>query len=133
MLSKLTFLQEDLWDTSFTQQTLDLLEILDQAAARFDEAEKIDVVNRAAIEEDGLFSRWARKIRWVKAWYETKLPLKARSMEGTAPAGQPAGFFGREDDAMLVDELLAGGLLQDLDESSWQQLMGDWDGGPLIS
>ncbi|MCJ1393791.1 hypothetical protein MMC18_006667 [Xylographa bjoerkii] len=131
VLSKLTFLQEDFWDAPFTQQTLDLFEILDQAAARFEEAEKTVTVDGMPIEENGLFSRWARKIRWVKAWYETKLPPGARQMEGAAPAVQLAALPIREDDAMLVDELLAGGLLQDLDDTSWQQLMGDWDAGPF--
>ncbi|MCJ1399647.1 hypothetical protein MMC11_002849 [Xylographa trunciseda] len=131
VLSKLTFLQDDFWDAQFTRQTLDLLDILDQAAARLEETEKTITVDGMPIEEDGLFSRWARKIRWVKAWYETKLPPKARQVEGTAPATPFAGFPVREDDALLVDELLAGGLLQDLDDASWQQLMSDWDGGPF--
>ncbi|MCJ1431004.1 hypothetical protein MMC27_000354 [Xylographa pallens] len=131
VLSKLTFLQEDFWDATFSQQTLDLFDILDQAAARFEEAEKTVTVDTLPIEENGLFSRWARKIRWVKAWYETKLPPGTRLMDGTASAMQLPGFPVREDDALLVDELLAGGLLQDLDDASWQQLMGDWDGAPF--
>ncbi|MCJ1281331.1 hypothetical protein MMC26_000650 [Xylographa opegraphella] len=131
VLSKLTFLQEDFWDTPFTQQTLDLLEILNQAAVRFEQAEKTVTVDGMPIEENGLFSRWARKIRWVKAWYETKLPSGARLMNGSTPAMQPTGMLVREDDALLVDELLAGGLLQDMDDATWQQLMGDWGGAPF--
>ena len=131
VLSKLTFLQEDFWDVSFAQQTVDLLQILDQAATQFEQAERTFTVDGLPIEENGLFSRWARKIRWVKAWYETKLPLGAKLMDGSAPAVQPTGFPVREDDVLLADELLAGGLLQGLDDTSWQQLIGGWDGAPF--
>ena len=131
VLSKLTFLQEDFWDASFTQQTVDILEILDQAAVRLEQAEKTVTDDGMPIEENGLFSRWARKIRWVKAWYETKLPSGARLVEGSATEVQPTGYPVREDDALLLDELLTGGLLQDMDDASWQHLMGDWDGPPF--
>ncbi|MCJ1477006.1 hypothetical protein MMC13_005677 [Lambiella insularis] len=128
VLSKLTFYDEHPWDTKHVISTLSLMKTLERVSELYEEAEQTTKVNGLPLEADGLFSRWARKVRWLRAWCEPRLPAEA---EASAPTTQVPSVLARDDAPLALDDLLAGGLFSDMDELSWQHFMKDWDEGSV--
>jgi hypothetical protein len=117
-LSKLTLFEHNCWDTSYAQQTLDLSEILQQLAERFEEAGTEFHVNSLSLQRNDCFTRVARKILKIKTWFDSK---------------QAAGS-GQEDiqeenrESVVVDkEMMAVMQFDLLDEALWLDAMIGWE------
>lgn len=119
MLSKLTLFEHDCWDISYVRQTLDLSEVLQHLAERFEEAGNGFDGDPVSKQHNDAFSRLARKIRRIKAWFDGR------------QAGEPGQEFTQvvgSGEAMVVTEGGMVGMQFDLlDEAFWQDLMNDWE------
>jgi hypothetical protein len=115
-LSKLTFFEHDCWDLSHLRQTLDLSEVLQQLAQRFEEAGDGFDLDPLTKEHNSTFSRLARKIRRIKAWFDSR-----HVEEG----GEEEFLAGNAQAMRVVDEGVVGVQLDLLDEAFWLDVMND--------
>jgi hypothetical protein len=110
-LSKLTLLEHDCWDISYVQQTVNLSEVLQPLAERFQEAGRGFDIDPLTKQHNDTFSRLARKIQRIKVWFDGRHLVNQgpEAVEGT------------------MDESAVGMQFDLLDEAFWVEVMSDWD------
>jgi hypothetical protein len=113
-LSKLTLFEHNCWDTSYAQQTLDLSEVLQQLAERFEDAGIEFDVNSLSLQRNVCFTRVARKIRRIKAWFDSKQ---------AAGSGQEDIQEENRDSVGPNEEMMAVMQFDLLDEAFWLDAM----------
>jgi hypothetical protein len=117
-LSKLTLFECDNWDLSHVRQNLDLLEVLQQLAGRFEEAGKEFDVDPLTLQHSDVFSRVVKKIQRIKGWFDGR-QVGCRTQD-IMQAGNE-GAMGPDEEAMV------GVQFDLLDEAFWLEVMSDWE------
>jgi len=117
-LSKLTLFEHNCWDTSYAQQTLNLSEVLQQLAERFEGAGTVFEEDSLSLQRNDCFTRVARKTRKIKTWFDSKQAAGSRQEdireENRDSVGPDEGMM-----AMTRFDLL--------DEAFWLDAMIDWE------
>ncbi|KAI1875337.1 hypothetical protein JX265_004395 [Neoarthrinium moseri] len=95
--SRLLLLDVDGWDLDAARQTLDLVSIMDELIAAFDNASLLQ--KRRAVEpieggflpkdnpddeKEDVFIKYVHKIKWIKVWFQTQLVAR-----GLVPPSEP--------------------------------------------
>ncbi|MCJ1404850.1 hypothetical protein MMC11_008076 [Xylographa trunciseda] len=106
------------WNLLYARKLLDLSDILRQICERFEEAGNINLVNRKATHNgDNAFLQYAKRLRWVEAWYGAK---SRADIDPGILKPQDISFPAVEGDLNLMD-------FMSVDDTFWQEFMGDWD------
>ncbi|MCJ1433461.1 hypothetical protein MMC27_002823 [Xylographa pallens] len=115
---RLLFLDVNDWDVLDARKLLDFADILKQVCERFEEAGNIELANRHAPPYgDNAFLQYAKRLRWVKAWYDSK--VAAESNPATSKP-QNMSFSALEGEMSLMD-------FMSVDDAFWQDFKVDWD------
>jgi len=99
-------------------QFLDFSEVLQQLADRFDEAGKGFDVDPQMQQHNDVFSRCARKILRIKAWFDGRHAVDREPEDVQAGGGEAM---------RAVDDGMVGMQFDLLDEAFWQDMMNDWE------
>ena len=112
---RLLFLDVNDWNVLDARKRLDFADILRQICERFEEAGNIELANRRApIHGDNVFLQYAKRLRWVKSWYESKL-----AAESNPATSQPQNMsFSALDGEMSLMDFMS------VDDAFWQDFHG---------
>jgi hypothetical protein len=100
------------------RQTLDLLEVLQQLAQWFEEAGDGFDLDPLTKQHNGTFTRLARKIWRIKAWFYSR---------HVGEGGQEVFLAGNAQAMRVVDEGAVGVQFDLLDEAFWLDVLNDWE------
>lgn len=115
--SRLVLLEHPGWDLKFAREVLDYGATLGSIASRIEVVtEDLFAGNRGADAEEDLL-RYARRMRWIKGWYERRIVAETDSAENPQIAA-PVGF----DSSMMAGDLM------NLDIMFWQDFADEWRG-----
>ena len=115
---RLMLLDVNGWDVHHARKLFDFSEVLRQICERFEEAGNVDLVNRhATADGDNSFLQYAKRLGWVRAWYDSKLVAESDAAMSKPP---DMSFSAIEGEITLMD-------FMSVDDSFWQDFMGDWD------
>ena len=124
-LSKLCFLDNEDWSATHAREVIDFSTLLDHTATKFEEARKIKSLPAEPDDyESDMFSRFARRMRIIKAKYDKRVSQECQTSEdaanhqpqGPIPLSQPG------DTTNATMQMFAN--LNDND--FWHELMCDW-------
>lgn len=118
---KLSLLDATGWDLQHIRQTSNVSTLLHQLTQRFEEASRT-IDSRQQMSGTDAFSRVARKLRWVKGWYDKKMTTDSGTQpsQGLMNASQTEGFD-------------MGDQFNFLDDAHWQDIIESWDTMPWES
>jgi len=109
------------WDLEHVRQLADFSSRLGQVANRVDEARSAMLVENDGLEAEDVLSFYARRVRWVKRWYESK--IVAEITHTSSPL--------QNDRPIPADEVMTGDV-SSLGEMFWQELVSEWEDIPTI-
>jgi hypothetical protein len=124
-LSKLCFLDAEDWSVSHARQVLDLSKLLDYVAGRFEEAR--NVKNSPPEPDDyesDLFSRFARRMRIIRAKYDKRLAAENAFADTQVEADGAVNLNQQQQQVGGVDNM--DGLANMNDDDFWRELIGEW-------
>ncbi|KAI9729358.1 MAG: hypothetical protein M1834_006881 [Cirrosporium novae-zelandiae] len=124
VLSRLSLFQCDGWDLRHIKTIVDFSEAIDRVATQFEEAREFYRVNELSGESEDILSKFSRKLRRVKGWFEAKLATEL----GPEIPPQPQSLVTPPATEELIDE----SLFEQLDSSFWDEIMGSWPFIPPI-
>lgn len=138
VLIKLASLDVDGWDMKAINEDLNFTNILESAAARFENA-MLATPDGLKVNNDS-FTKWGARVRWMRTMFESKFAPEAEKGEDRSealrtPGGPPTTEYTEATPASGVqqptppDDVLSGDFFNYLDEGFWQSFAGDFDLG----
>jgi len=99
------------WDLEHARSVIDFPKILENIAQRIEDAIRLPL----GVNEENTLSWYARRIKWVKGWYEAKLiPSYETAQDGSTPSANQAPC----GESISFDDML------------WQEFMNGWSSNP---